>query len=51
MINMIANNHYCKVVNIDCVNRVIEISGTEEAEHDCAVAIGDYIESAGGELF
>lgn len=51
MINLIANNYYCKVVNIDCANRVIKISGTKETEHDCAVAIGDYIESAGGELF
>lgn len=51
MVNLIAGNHCCKVVDVDFDKHIINLSGSKEAEHDCAVAIGDYIESAGGELF
>ena len=51
MINLIAGNHHCKVIDIDFDKHIINLSGDKESEHDCAVAIGDYIESAGGELF
>ena len=51
MVNLIAGNHFCKVIDIDFEKHIINLSGTKDAEHDCAVAIGDYIESSGGELF
>lgn len=51
IINLIAGNHYCKVIDIDFEKHIINLSGSKEAEHNCAVAIGDYVESAGGELF
>lgn len=50
-INIIAGNHNCKVMDIDFDNNIINILGSPENELDCACKIGDYIESAGGELF
>lgn len=50
-INIIAINHNCKVVDIDFEKNIINIVGSSENELDCACKIGDYIESAGGELF
>lgn len=39
IVNTIADQHNCRLVNIDTDKRIIDIVGSSESEYDCAVKL------------